>query len=358
MTPPSRSEPLSSELAQRAVGLVAPLISHNINIMDEHGTVLASADPDRVGTLHRGAQQAIAEQQAVLIYSPDPDSDDRPGANEPLVVDGEVRGVVGVTGDPNLVAPLARLVALTVQLMVDQERRYDTLTHRNTEARDLIAALASGTTAAADAASRLEEARLLEPWTLTLHAHLDVAGDHRSLAPDGAEGIATTLNADDRMRAAVLHGALWILSSQQAPPREPASTDARVVRVRDVTDVRDLLAYAEELRALCRFGRLIREPDDEEWSYPISTAAARLPQHSLERLAQAVEPLTDEQRRTVRVWGAHPSSMSAASAMYLHRNTLIQRIERIRVLSGFDLRIPDDLTAARMAVAAAEALGS
>lgn len=100
MTEDRRRAPLSSELAQRVVDLIAPTISHNINVMDEHGTIIACMEPGRVGSLHRGAQRVIAERRSVLVTVPEPGTSDRPGANEPLMIDGELRGVVGVTGNP------------------------------------------------------------------------------------------------------------------------------------------------------------------------------------------------------------------------------------------------------------------
>lgn len=353
-----RPAPLSSELAQRVVDLVAPLINHNINIMDEHGTVIAAVDPSRIGTLHHGAQAAIARNEAVLVTAPDPDSSDRPGANEPLVIDDAVAGVVGVTGDPNLVAPLARLVALTVRLLITQEREYDSLTRRNTEARDVLAALASGTTTATEAADRLRRAGLSPPWRLSIHAHTEAGSDHRSQAPEDAVAVAARINTDERHRAAILHGALWTLSGSGAgAPSRLDDLDARLAQIHDIRDAQDLLSFAEELRALGRYARLIAKPGDTTWSSRIAVAAARLPHHSLQRMAASIAALTEEQRRTIRVWAAHPSPAATAEALFIHRNTLLQRVERIRRLSGHDLRIPDDATAARLAVAAADALG-
>lgn len=353
-----RPAPLSTELAQRVVDLVAPLISHNINVMDEHGTVIASVDPSRIGALHHGAQQAVASGETVLITSPDPDSSDRPGANEPLVIDDVVCGVVGVTGDPHLVAPLARLVALTVRLLVTQEREHDSMTRRHTEARDLIAALASGTTPEEEADERLRTSGLQSPWRLGIWAAVEAGRDHGARQPPEAAAIATRINGDDRSRAAVLHGALWVLSgSGGQPPAHLTNLTARSVEVHDVHEIGDLLSYAEELRALCRYARLISLPDDHDWSFPLATTASRLPRHTLERVARTIAPLTKNQRQTIRVCGAHSSLAAAAEALFVHRNTLMQRLERIRRLSGYDLRIPDELTTARLAVAAAEALG-
>src|SRR5699024_11951200 len=116
---------------------------HNINVMDEHGTIIAGLEPARVGTLHRGAQRVVAERRSVLITVPESGTSDRPGANEPLMIDGRLRGVVGVPGDPQEVAPLARVVALTVQLLIVQEREQDEAGRRCARARDLVPALSA-----------------------------------------------------------------------------------------------------------------------------------------------------------------------------------------------------------------------
>lgn len=356
-TPPRRT-PLSSALAQRVVDLVAPLINHNINVFDEHGTVIAAVDRSRIGTLHHGAQRAVEEEGTVLITAPDPSSQDRPGANEPLVIDGALCGVVGVTGDPHLVAPLARLVALTVSLLVTQEREHDSLTRRHTEARDLIAALTSGTTPEKEALERLQAAGIQPPWRLGLWADVEPGRDGSAQPPSDAEAIAVRINAEDRRLAAVLHGALWVISgSGGARTLHLAHLTARSVDIHDVEGIGDVLSYAQELRALCRYAHLIGLPGDDDWSLALATSVSRLPRHTLERMVRTIAPLTATQRRTIRVCGARASLAAAAEALYIHRNTLVQRLDRIRQLSGYDLRIPDQLAAARLSMVAAEALG-
>ncbi|MFV2196650.1 CdaR family transcriptional regulator [Nocardiopsis sp. LOL_012] len=353
-----RRAPLSGELAQRVVDLIAPTISHNINVMDEHGTIIACLDPDRLGTLHRGAQRVIAEGRAVLVTDPRPGTADRPGANEPLMVDGRLRGVVGVTGDPKEVAPLARVVALTVQLLIAQEREQDTATRRHTEARDLVAALASGTTGPADAEARLHTAGLAPPWSLTLWADLQPRADGSAAPPHRAEAVAARVNALGGGRAAVLHGALWLAGSGTAT-EEPPGLPPRTRRT-DTEPTRDaavLLAHAEESRALCHYAGLVPVPDGRPWSRELAVAVAHLPPRTLARLAQAAAPLTAAQRESVDAVATTASVQAAADALYVHRNTLLQRMERIRVATGLDLRRADHLTTLRMALYAHAALG-
>ncbi|WP_051415775.1 sugar diacid recognition domain-containing protein [Nocardiopsis sp. CNT312] len=358
MAPHPRRAPLSGELAQRVVDLIAPTISHNINVMDEHGTIIACLDPDRLGTLHRGAQRVIAEGRGVLVTQPRPGTADRPGANEPLMVDGSLRGVVGVTGDPKEVAPLARIVALTVQLLIAQEHEQDTATRRHTEARDLVAALAAGTTEPAEAEARLRAAGLAPPWSLTLWADPEPRPDASAAPPYLSEAVAARVNALDGGRAAVLYGALWLVGSGAAAEEQqglPPGT--RRTATETTHDAAVLLAHAEESRALCRYAGLIPVPGGRPWSRELAVAVAHLPPRTLARLARTAAPLTAAQRESADAVATTASVQAAADALYVHRNTLLQRMGRIRSATGLDLRRADHLATLRMALYAHTALG-
>ncbi len=351
---------MSSELAQRVVDLIAPTISHNINVMDEHGTIIACLDPGRVGSLHHGAQRVIAERRSVLVTVPEPGTSDRPGANEPLVIDGVLRGVVGVTGNPREVEDLARVVALTVQLLIAQEHEQDAVSRRHTEARDLVAALSSGTTRPDDARARLAAAGLGPPWSLGLWAAGTPRHGGAVAPPPLAETAATKVNGNGGRRAAVLHGALWIIG----PGRPPAANalglpvESRHTRTPSTHDVEALMAYAEESRALCRYAGLIPSIEQPEpWSRELAVSVAHLPRRTLARMASRTASLSEAQHQTVTAMASAGSMREAADAVFVHRNTLLQRVERIRSVTGLDIRRPDHLTTVHMCLYAEAALG-
>jgi len=360
MAEQARRPPLSGDLAQRVVDLIAPTISHNINVMDEHGTIIACLDPERRGTLHRGAQRVIAQGRGVLVTATEPGTSDRPGANEPLMVDGELCGVVGVTGDPHEVAPLARVVALTVQLLIAQEHEQDAVTRRHTEARDLIAALSSGTARPGAARARLAAAGLAPPWSLALWAASSPRPDGSAAPPGLAETAVVRINADAGHRAAVLHGALWLVGSGASPaPRALGLPgESRHTATAPTDDVAVLLAHAEEARALCRYAGLIPSmAGGAPWSRTIAVAVAHLPVRTLDHLAGLVLELSGAQRRTVAAVASTTSMQAAADSVYVHRNTLLQRVERIRSVTGLDIRRADHLTTLQMALYACDAVG-
>ncbi|MEU3017206.1 MULTISPECIES: sugar diacid recognition domain-containing protein [unclassified Nocardiopsis] len=360
MTGDRRRAPLSSELAQRVVDVIAPTISHNINVMDEHGTIIACMDPSRVGSLHHGAQRVIAERRSVLVTVPEPGTSDRPGANEPLVIDGELRGVVGVTGNPREVEDLARVVALTVQLLISQEYEQDAVSRRHTEGRDLVAALSSGTTRSDDARARLAAAGLAPPWSLALWAAAAPRPGGGVAPPQLAEAAAARVNSRSGRRAAVLHGALWVIGTGRLPAADALELppDSRHTRTPATDDVDALMSYAEESRALCRYAGLI--PSIERpgpWSREIAVSVAHLPRRTLARMSARTSALSPAQRGTVLAMASAVSMREASDAVFVHRNTLLQRVDRVREATGLDIRRPDHLTTVHMCLYAEAALG-
>ncbi|TGO05084.1 sugar diacid recognition domain-containing protein [Serinibacter arcticus] len=349
-------EPLSSELAQRVVDTVTTRMDRHVNVMDAHGVIIASSDPERIGTLHHAALRVIADGRAVTVTVPEVGSSDRPGVNEPLVVDGRLVGVVGVTGDPREVGQLATVVALGVQLLITQERSYDAATRRATAARELIAALTSGRLDAGETAALLRVAGLgTGPWTLSVWAEAASDGAAASAPPVHASQLAADLSSREHHRAAVMHGLLWILTRA---PHAPNVDGARGLRVLRLTDPGQLLARAVDLRALARYPRLLpvggQEVDD---AAALLLGVGHLPPASLAQRAATVVGLAPSDAETVSAMAGATTLAAAAAALFVHRNTLVQRVTRIRERTGLDPRVPAQLAALQLGLLAREALG-
>lgn len=111
---------LSQTIAQQIVREMMNVISYNINVMDANGVILGSGDLQRIGTVHKGAQKAIATSSIYEVYEDGEGM--KPGVNEPIVINNEIIGVVGITGHPDEVRPFSRLLKVAVVLLIEQER--------------------------------------------------------------------------------------------------------------------------------------------------------------------------------------------------------------------------------------------
>lgn len=102
-------QPLAKEMVEAVSGLVE---GRTINIMDTEGIIVASTDPDRVGSFHQGALEAVRTGKMVNItreqLSAYPGA--KEGCNMPLRVSGTIIGVVGIRGDPPEILAMAHLL--------------------------------------------------------------------------------------------------------------------------------------------------------------------------------------------------------------------------------------------------------
>ena len=114
---------LDSGLAQKLVNKISKQFGYNINVMDDRGVIIASADSSRIGAFHQGAYSIIRDRIPLRSYK---DVDDsiigvKPGIIMTTFFKNTVIGVVGVTGDPDVLMPFAKLVKLTFETMYEYE---------------------------------------------------------------------------------------------------------------------------------------------------------------------------------------------------------------------------------------------
>lgn len=347
--------PLSRELAQRVIDQVAPTLEFNINVMDPGGRIIASTDRERIGAIHAVARAVASGEPGIVHDGGSPTA--RAGVNLPLRLDGEIVGVLGVTGPPERVAPVAQVLVLTTALLLEREREIDDSARRDAADRELLAGLVSGDLEAEAIASVLGAGlpELPPPWRL--YAALDHHGpgtlgpDDHGLLPPGPH------------RRSRFGGALWVL------------TGARSDRGGHDRDIGDAVRYpvldggscstgpalsgtAQALGALVAARRLLPPPAGSGMlrldDLAPELSAACLPPATAAFLTGRVASLRPEHHSTVEAFLACGSSVSATSRqLFLHRNTTIQRLDRIMHLTGLDPRNPAQAATLRLAIIAA-----
>lgn len=114
---------ISRELAQKIVDHLMETVQRNVNIMDCGGVIIASGQPARIGSFHQGGMLAVAEHHVVEIY---PEEVHRytgalPGVMWPIDLKDKTVGVVGVTGEPHEVRNTAKLVKTVTELILERE---------------------------------------------------------------------------------------------------------------------------------------------------------------------------------------------------------------------------------------------
>ncbi|KRO00151.1 CdaR family transcriptional regulator [Companilactobacillus kimchiensis] len=110
---------LDPHLAQVIVDKMMISIPYNINMMNEKGYIIASGDKKRINTLHIGAIDTIKSGKTKPMIESFGEYG-QPGVNIPVEFLGKTIGVIGITGDPEKVTPLAALLKISTELLISQ----------------------------------------------------------------------------------------------------------------------------------------------------------------------------------------------------------------------------------------------
>ena len=113
---------ISRELARKLIEQITQYTEYNVNIMDADGTIIASRDPGRVGQFHEVAHRILQGQEDIVVTTDTKDySTVLPGINMVIEANGIREGVVGVTGDPEEIRPVALMIKMAIESMLRYE---------------------------------------------------------------------------------------------------------------------------------------------------------------------------------------------------------------------------------------------
>lgn len=119
---------ISKSSAQQIVEEIGKLVKQNINLMDETGRIIASNDHARIGNFHTGAYRIIQNHLSEYYITPELENalpNVRRGINLPIEVDGEVQGVIGITGDYTEVIKYGQIVKKMAEILIRERMALD-----------------------------------------------------------------------------------------------------------------------------------------------------------------------------------------------------------------------------------------
>jgi carbohydrate diacid regulator len=127
----ARKSMFDAEIAGKFIENLTAYTEYNINIMDKNGIIIASRNPERVGTFHEIAYDIITKNKSIVeVSSEDSYLGVKPGVNLLLTHNGKGIGVIGVTGDPVYVKPIAMIIKMAMESMLEYEHEKDILYKR------------------------------------------------------------------------------------------------------------------------------------------------------------------------------------------------------------------------------------
>lgn len=117
---------IKPEMAQKFIDEIVEYTEYNINIMDESGVIIASRDKHRIGTYHEAAARILRGGPECIVVEDDRTFPGvLPGINMAIVDGGRREGVVGVTGDPAHIREVAMVTRLAIEAMLKYEKQQE-----------------------------------------------------------------------------------------------------------------------------------------------------------------------------------------------------------------------------------------
>jgi carbohydrate diacid regulator len=137
---------LDPAIAMQIVSRTMSILGHNVNVMNNRGVILGSGDNLRIGAIHEGALLAITQNRVVEITSEAASGliGVKPGINLPLHYQGQIIGVIGITGEFKEITPYGQLLKMTAEIIVEQANLQDKLQWENRQKEEFILQLIKG----------------------------------------------------------------------------------------------------------------------------------------------------------------------------------------------------------------------
>ena len=125
---------LQPSLAQKFIDKTAKDLQYNINIMNEKGIIIASKDSSRIGDFHEVAygilngtlESGVVRDNKIYIGT-------KPGVNMVISYKNKPAGVICVTGDPDTVSTFATLVKRSMEAMLEYEMQIEAEHHKKSK---------------------------------------------------------------------------------------------------------------------------------------------------------------------------------------------------------------------------------
>lgn len=379
---------LTHELVQPIVDKMVQIIGKNINIMNEQAIIIACRDADRLGSFHRWAALVIQSGQTVEVFTNDidPTAGGKPGINLPIVFNSQIVGVVGITGLPEEIGVSAKLVRTSVELMLDQLQLKEQINLELRAKERFFAELCNGDIDVSEEIFLTRASVLGFDLSVPRYAivfeiddfdeNLKTRSSTHNLPSDA---LAVQLFIEEILQAAartrgfggkeiLTHagGKIVVFKDFAGSDRNQSKKEAEIIieKVQDAIkhDVgitttvgvghlyRHYRAYSNSFREAVEaisIGRALRSGGHIFWSeeMPLENLLTAVPKQVLEDYIHAVigdfltERFADQREEIFQMFEAlfanNLSITQTAHALFLHRNTILFRLEKIEKLIGY-----------------------
>ncbi|WP_410513324.1 sugar diacid recognition domain-containing protein [Paenibacillus sp. BR2-3] len=320
---------LTHNQAQNIVNRMMKDIPYNINIMDQTGIIIGSGNKGRIGTLHHGAVKAIKQKKIVEINNDEEFV--KKGINLPIELNGNIVGVVGISGEVKETRPFGNLVKSAVILLIDQSIALEKENLKNNLKQEFFSLIINSDTTYT---IELINQALTYGIQLTKPSQIIYVESPNEIAEDITKSLSSFKMSSTSL-CIVVQEADKIEALQQKIRNQYPDAFISISNIND--SISDGLLQAKSAMRVLK-GVYFNENTISYSKCEFIADMSKLQKNDTkaERLAHLLEK-NDELIKTLQVYlNCNLNANETANRLMIHRNTLNYRLNKIYTITGKD----------------------
>lgn len=341
---------VSKSLAQQIVNTVHDICGHDINFINKKGIIFASTDERRIGTFHEIGREAADTQRIIEVTENDNYKGTSCGVNIPVTHNGLFLAVIGISGNPDEVRSFAHLAERITRLLIREQELGGTAHTLSEKKRFLLNCLTSESLEMPEyALSALKDFHIVEDTQKRIIIIRLAAADP-----------SVTLSFVEKMIVGLFDRLNITLFCDYYPDKFVALADDQTIR----ENIAALEAFSADNQDILQIGigqaETIYQLNSSFHTAQTALANASLDKTSLsvfdrltleiilssvpedrrrQYLTKVLSRLSDEDILLLRTYYEEGQSLSrTCERLFLHKNTLQYKLNRIHRICGFDPR--------------------
>lgn len=357
--------------SQELVELSGRLIGEKVLITDTAGIIIGCTDTERLGELHEASLDVM---QTGLSNSHDNNAASSlrgtfAGITLPLEYENRVVGSVGITGDPERVVQYGQMIRAFIEMILRFRAGQRQLVVRDRESLNLIREILYFN-GAEDQETRISgQANAIGYDLAAPYAALVVQTEEKPEDPDILQNtVVQVFDPVTNIVGAFSPGQVIVLADHAAGGHDPADISRlldqcrklhenleKVLNTPCVIGIGGAASGIPDLQEACRDAlftahtamRMNPRPavlsaEEVALERIISKIPDKTYSHAASRAMEIIRDQKDaeEIKQMIITWCQQGFSVSdTARALFIHKNTLLYRMERLQRLTGYDLRV-------------------
>lgn len=365
---------LTQELAQEIVERTMNVLGKNINIMDYNGIIIGSGNKERINTFHEGAAKVLETGEKLIVTEEEAKAlrGVKTGINLPIKFNNRIIGVVGITGNLSEVESYGEIVKNLVELMLSHIFLQKEIELENKTIENFYQQLIGNDI---NNREQLYDRAKLFNIDNTLYRKVMVIQispfDNMKINSE-IENFNMLFNLDNTRDIFFIRGTslVFIKSLKKKELKEQSSIIEKIARVildrfesifnsvaigigQTIQELDKLYLSYEGAKHALKVGEKIYRSEEKiyfidhlGYDYFIPYLKENYAEYYLDMFSFDVREVFEDTDTGIILEGMMENDLNiskTAEALFMHRNTLLYRIEKIKGLTGLDPKKAKDL---------------